>query len=285
MARWKKLAVFGPGLLGGSILLAARERNLASELAVWARRPEALDEVAQRVPGCLTTCDAAAAARGADLVVLCTPVGAMADVTRALRPALSPGTLVTDVGSVKGSVETALAPLLHGRARWIGSHPMAGGEMQGISAARASLFEGSTVVVTPTGSTPPDSRDEAASFWEQTGARVIDLDPATHDRLVAEISHLPHLMAALLVGVSSPASRGLAGGGFRDTTRVAAGSPKMWREIFEQNREATLAALDRLLEGAGHARRLLSEHRGGELEALLASAAEIRQSLRFSHHE
>ena len=276
------VAILGPGLIGGSLALALADRGLADRLAIYARSPRALDEI--RVAGVdaeLFT-NPSEAVREADVVVLCVPIEAMPALVKECRDALRPGALVTDVGSVKGSVDAALAPLLAGRALWIGSHPMAGSEQSGFVAARPDLFENAAVIVTSTGQTAPGAEAKAAEFWRALGARVFTLAPQQHDQAVAEISHVPHLVAALLVANAQPASLPLAGGGFRDTTRIASGSPELWVEILWANREAlagqcatwagSLEKIQRLFrEGAPTAK--------SELFKLLENAQSVRSHL------
>jgi prephenate dehydrogenase len=230
------VAILGPGLIGGSLALALAERGLASRLYIYARSPHALDAIRLAGVDAELTGNPSEAVREADVVILCVPIEAMAALVKECRDALKPTALVTDVGSVKGSVDTAIAPLLEGRAQWIGSHPMAGSEQSGFVAARADLFENAAVIVTPTPKTAPQAQARAEEFWRALGGRVFALSPADHDLAVADISHVPHLLAALLVANANPKSLPLAGGGFRDTTRVASGSPDLWTEILWANR-------------------------------------------------
>jgi prephenate dehydrogenase len=232
------VAILGPGLIGGSLALALAERGLAKRLFIYARSAHALDAIRMAGVEAELTGNPSEAVREADVVILCVPIEAMAALVSEFRDALKPTALVTDVGSVKGSVDRDIAPLLDSRALWIGSHPMAGSEQAGFVAARADLFEGAAVIVTPTERTQPEAARRAEEFWKALGARIHTLPPAEHDLAVAEISHVPHLVAALLVANASPASLPLAAGGFRDTTRVASGSADLWREILWANRAA-----------------------------------------------
>lgn len=232
------VAILGPGLIGGSLALALAERGLAERLMIYARSPHALDAIRTAGVDAELTGNPSEAVAEADVVVLCVPIEAMAGLVREFRDALKPGTLVTDVGSVKGSVDRDLAPLLEDRALWIGSHPMAGSEQAGFAAARADLFEGAAVIITPTKQTQPKAERLAKKFWEALGARLYILEPEFHDLAVAEISHVPHLLAAFLVAKATKEGRAIAGGGFRDTTRVASGSPELWTEIVWANRHA-----------------------------------------------
>jgi prephenate dehydrogenase len=232
------VAILGPGLIGGSLALALAERGLARRLMIYARSPRALDEIRTAGVDAELSGNPSEAVRDADVVILCVPIEAMPGLVHEFRDALKPTALVTDVGSVKGSVDRDLAPLLEDRALWIGSHPMAGSEQGGFAAARADLFEGAAVIITPTKKTRREAERLAEKFWEALGARLYILEPEFHDLAVAEISHVPHLVAALLVSKVSEESLPLAGGGFRDTTRVASGSPELWTEILWANRHA-----------------------------------------------
>jgi prephenate dehydrogenase len=229
------VAILGPGLIGGSLALALAERGLAERLMIYARSARALEEIRTAGVNAELTSNPREVAREADIVVLCVPIEAMGELVREIRDTLKPNALVTDVGSVKGSVDAELAPLLAGRVLWIGSHPMAGSERAGFASARADLFAGAPGVLTPTGQTPREAARRAEQFWQALGGRVLRLDPETHDDGVAQISHLPHLLAATLAAHVSEEALNLAAGGFRDTTRVASGSPELWLEILFAN--------------------------------------------------
>jgi prephenate dehydrogenase len=182
------------------------------------------------------------AVENADLVILCTPLGRMRDLTQQMLPALKKGAVVTDVGSVKGSVVEELEPMVADAGGFfVGSHPMAGGEKTGVSAARADLFENSVCLITPTPQSQKDAVRHVEEFWTALGARLLKLAPALHDDLISRSSHLPHVVAAELANyVLSPAhpkeQATVCANGFRDTTRVASGSPEMWRDISLANR-------------------------------------------------
>jgi len=237
------VAILGPGLIGGSLALALAERSLTRRLMIYARSPHALDAIRTAV----LTGNPSEAVRDADVVVLCVPIEAMPALVHEFRDALKPTALVTDVGSVKESVDNDLAPLLENRALWIGSHPMAGSDQAGFIAARPDLFDGAAVVLTPTRHTQHDAVHRAEDFWRAVGARIFTYEPKHHDLLIAQISHLPHLLAAALVNQASEEACQLAGGGFRDTTRVASGSPELWAEILLANSPAITRQLDLLM--------------------------------------
>jgi prephenate dehydrogenase len=276
------VAILGPGLIGGSLALALAEHGLVDRLTIYARSPRALDEIRLAGVDAELTGNPGEAVRDADVVILCVPIEAMADLVKECRSAFKPDALVTDVGSVKGSVDAALAPLLAGRAQWIGSHPMAGSEQSGFVAARADLFENAAVIVTPTPQTVAGAQARAEQFWRALGGRVHTLAPADHDLAVADISHVPHLLAALLVANANPQSLPLAGGGFRDTTRIAAGSPELWTEILWANREAVANHCAAWAGQLDRVQRLFRDDSGAaksELFKLLETAQIIRSQL------
>ena len=240
---WQKITLIGVGLLGGSIGLAVQQRKLAARVEGYVRRTATISECEKLGILHFGYRDLARSVQDADLVIFCTPIAQMKDLALGLAPHLKPGTLVTDVGSVKGTVVAELEPIFReAGAVFIGSHPMAGGEKMGASAARADLFQNAVCVVTPTAHTPKPALERIEQFWRDLGSRVIRLSPETHDDLVGRSSHLPHVVAAELANyVLSPVhpkeQAQLCATGFRDTTRIASGSPEMWRDISLANRK------------------------------------------------
>ena len=277
-----QLAVLGPGLIGGSAALAARHRGLCARLSVWSRDEAEREAVRRLELADLVTGDAAEAVRGADLVLLCTPPGAMAALAGQIAPHLAPGAAVSDVASVKAGVAAELTVVL-GR-RYVGSHPMAGAERQGLRAARADLFEGAVCLLTPDERTAPEALATVGAFWRDLGARVRCLPAAAHDETVALVSHLPHLLAAALVdfvGAEPGRATDCAGPGWRDMTRVAGGSPELWTEILSLNRGPVTYALRGLTEKLRAVLEILESGRDADLEAFLAEAKTRRgESLR-----
>ena len=268
-----QLAVFGPGLIGGSVALAARRRGLCVRLSVWSRDEAERAAVRRLELADLVTGDPAEAVRGADLVVLCTPPGALAGLAGQIAPHLAPGAAVSDVASVKAGVAEELTAILGGR--YAGAHPMAGAERQGLSAARADLFEGAVCLLTPDERTDPDALETVGAFWRDLGARVRCLPPAAHDEAVALVSHLPHVLAAALVdfvGAQPGGATDCAGPGWRDMTRVAGGSPELWTEILSRNRGPVTYALRGLMDKLRAVLEVLETGRDAELEAFLARA-------------
>jgi len=239
--QFEQITLVGVGLLGGSLGLAVKKRGLAGRVVGLVRRPESVIEC--RAQGVVddATLDTEAAIKGADLIVHCAPVSQMRTLTEGFLPFMKPNAIVTDVGSVKASVVEDLEPLIADRGgHFVGSHPMAGGEQTGVGHSRADLFEGATVVITPTAASDPEALSQVESFWAALDANVLSLEPTTHDALVSKSSHLPHVAAAALATavLNDEASKDLGavcGPGFRDATRIASGSPSMWRDIVLQN--------------------------------------------------
>lgn len=243
------LAVIGVGLLGGSLGLAVKAVDARVRVIGAGRRQTSLDQALSAGVVDAVTLDAAEAAGQADLVVVCAPVGSFGPIFKAIAPALRRGTIVTDVGSTKVQIVRQAQRLLPAHAPFIGSHPMAGGEQQGVGFARADLYQGRTCILTPTEQSRPAVANRVEGFWQAIGMRTVRLAPAEHDRALARVSHLPHAAAALLVNAQEAADLDLAGQGFIDATRIAGGDPQLWRDIFLSNRRAVVASLDRLAAG------------------------------------
>ena len=240
------LVILAPGLLGGSIARAARARGTAARITLWARRPESRQALRGQ-PWCDAVADTPGeAVRDATLVILCAPVDRIVHLAREIAEFLPTGVVVTDVGSVKGELDFMAHAALEGRSRFVGSHPMAGSEKTGWENGSEDLFEGRTCFVTSTEWTDPGAHALVSAFWAGLGARVTSLGPDQHDEIVAHISHLPQLAASALcafLASRDPGWAAHAGGGLRDTTRIAGSSPALWRPILEQNREEVLKAL------------------------------------------
>jgi prephenate dehydrogenase len=228
------------------------------------------------------TRDLREAVDGADLVVLCTPLAQMRELTLAMAPALGRGTLVTDVGSVKASVVRQLEPVVTAAgAHFVGSHPMAGSERMGASAAQANLFASAVCVITPTPNSSPDAVHSLKSLWQSVGGRVMTLTPELHDEFVSRSSHLPHVVAAELANyVLSPAypkeQSLLCANGFRDTTRIASGSPEMWRDIALANHKHLARVLGVFIEDLQEFQIALERADAGAVEEFFATAKQRR---------
>lgn len=271
--------------MGGSLARAVKEGGLPWRVRGLARDPEtrraalaagAVDEA------CAT---AAEAARGADLVVIALPVRVVPDAARELAPDLAPGTVVTDVGSTKAALASRVETVLPPGVPFVGGHPIAGTEESGFTASFAGLYRGARCLLTPGATSTPEAVATVRGLWESVGMRVEEMDAATHDRILAVVSHLPHVVAYALVNAAAQADAALpgllsyTGGGFRDFTRIAASHPAMWRDICLDNRDEVLRALDEFLAEAGRLRSLISAGDGAGLEKAFTAARVVRRSL------
>jgi prephenate dehydrogenase len=262
---WKKVTLVGVGLLGGSLGLALLKRRLASEVVGYVRRDSSLAECLECGAVTSATLDLSAAVQGADLVVLCTPISRMSSLAGQMLPSLKRGALVTDVGSVKGTVVRQLSSIVNqSGVHFVGSHPMAGAEKTGVTAARADLFNNAVCVITPTDHSRPQAVKKVEALWRDVGCQVLCLSPKQHDLLVSRSSHLPHVLAALLTNLVlnptlPPEQEALCANGFRDCTRIASGSPEMWRDIALANRRNLSDALRRFVRELEKFNRTLSQ--------------------------
>jgi len=280
--RWKKVALVGVGLLGGSLGLALKQRRLATSVVGFVRRAASVGECEKAGAVDRATLNLLEAVSGADLIVLCTPLAQMKTLLKEMLPALKPGAFITDVGSVKGTVVEEVERLLRkSSVEFVGSHPMAGGEKMGVNAARADLFENAVCVVTPTRRSKKEAVKKIEALWEGVGGRVLELDPKAHDDLVSRSSHLPHFVAAAIARTvldpRRPASQGLVcANGFRDVTRVASGSPEMWRDIGLANANYLGKAMRSLIKDLQKLQTVIEQKDGAALEKFLTNAKELR---------
>ena len=265
----KKIAVLGSGLLGGSIALAAQKRMPDTAVTLWGRRDDAIAEAHGRgITG--ATINMAEAVQGAELIILASPVGAMLQILESAADVTClDGVIITDVGSVKLTPRDTLeAVVKKSGARYIGSHPMAGSEQTGVGAACENLFIGAACVMTNDFNHPEGEVAVLRLFWEQLGCRCYLTSSEDHDRAMARISHLPHMLASIgaLVGLKHSTDATFAGNGMRDTTRVASGHPAMWAEILLRNKKALKEPIQ---ETIGHLREMLAMLEDSSEEALI----------------
>ena len=269
--QFQKITLIGVGLLGGSLGLVIKRRRIARRVEGYVRRAATIAECRKFKAVDRATMDLASAVADADLVILCTPLAQMLPLVKEMLPALKRGAVVTDVGSVKGSVVKKLESLVaKAGAHFVGSHPMAGAEKTGVSAAEQDLFECAMCVVTPTKKTNATALRKVERFWKSVGCRLLRITPEAHDTLVSRSSHLPHFVAAALaasvLNPKSPKQQAtLCAKGFRDTTRIASGSPEMWRDIALANRAELRAALDEFVRELQQLQSLL---RGGSARGI-----------------
>lgn len=280
---FKQITILGPGLLGASLLQAAKERGLCKSTAAWSRRAETRAKC-EGQPWCdAVFSDAGKAVADADLVVACTPVDTIVPLLKEIAAKLKRGALVTDVGSTKSLI------CRHGRAAlpkkigFVGSHPMAGSEKTGLEYATPELFEGRACFVTPLVGTPAKEVDKLTKFWKALGMEVATTTPEVHDEIVAHLSHLPHLLASAFcayLGTCDPKWAHFAGPGLRDTTRIAAGDPALWRAIAMENREEILRALDGFQKELDGLRAALHNGQPFAIQHLLERGRDFRVRLK-----
>lgn len=240
------VAILGPGLLGASAGAAIFQNQIAERIVAWARKPETR-LLCEQAEWCDEVFESAAeAASEADFIIICTPVHTILPILDSISKSLQPDTIVTDVGSTKSLIVRLARGVPPAHAHFVGSHPMAGSEKSGFSAAHSDLFENRACFVTPLTDTPAAPVDTVVRFWNALGMLVDTVSPEEHDEIVANISHLPHVLASALCSYldTRPHTwRDFAGGGLRDTTRVAAGDPGLWKDIVEQNADEIVRAL------------------------------------------
>jgi prephenate dehydrogenase len=280
---FERVAIIGVGLIGGSFALALKERQLCGQAVGAGRSVASLEEARARGAIDAIERDAAAAASGADLVLVAAPVAQFEAIFLAIAPRLKPECLVMDAGSTKRDVVEAARRGLGSRlAQFVPSHPIAGAEKSGAAAASAALFQGKRVVLTPLPESAPGILDKAAAAWGACGARVSRMTAEEHDAVFAAVSHLPHLLAFALVHdiASRPEAAqlfGYAAGGFRDFTRIASSHPEMWRDICTANRDRLLQELARFDTEMGRIRRMLAQGDAEALEKLFTDARAARE--------
>jgi cyclohexadieny/prephenate dehydrogenase len=282
----ERLAIVGTGLINGSLSLALRQAGRVGEVVGCARRAETRERAVSLGLCDRAFADPAAAVAGADLVVLGTPPGAIGEVARAMTPGLADDAVVTDVGSVKAVVVEQVTRALSRPERFVGGHPVAGTEHSGPDAAFASLFRQRRCVVTPTPGTDPEAVARVRAMWETVGAAVDEMSPEHHDRVLAITSHLPHLLAYTIVGTVADLEEQAqsevfryAAGGFTDFTRIAASDPVMWRDVFLNNKEATIEMLGRFTEDLIALQRAIRWDQGDVLESLFTRTRDIRRGV------
>ncbi len=259
-----RLCVAGVGLMGGSLARALRAAGQVGEIVGWGRNPAHLERALALGVIDRFEQDAAAAAAGADMVVLAVPVGATGEVLARLQPGLSPEAVVTDVGSTKGSVVADVRRVLGGLPPWfVPGHPIAGTEQSGVEASVTGLFAGRRVILTPEPETAAAAVARVRAMWEAVGAQVVETSAAHHDAVLAATSHLPHMLAYALVDTlarmdDSAEIFEYAAGGFADFTRIASSNPAMWHDICLANREALVAVMDRFLDDLARLREAVA---------------------------
>ncbi|MEG3617278.1 prephenate/arogenate dehydrogenase family protein [Magnetovibrio sp. PR-2] len=281
-----RVALIGIGLIGSSLALAMKKHGLAGHIAVSTRRAETLSKAQDLGLSDSYSLDAAQAVQDADLVMVCTPMGAYEGVAKSIHDALKPGAIVSDVGSVKSSAIKDLKPHLPDHAHLIPGHPIAGTENSGPEAGFAELFPGRWTILTPEDGTDADAIAKVKQLWQGVGADVEVMSPDHHDRVLAITSHLPHLIAFSIVDTADQLADEIkqeviqySASGFRDFTRIAAGDPVMWRDIFLNNRDAVLDVLGRFTEDLTQLQRAIRKGDGDFMETTFGRAQAVRRSI------
>ena len=283
---YDRVALIGLGLIASSMCHAIRRAGLAGEIVGFAKSAETR-EIAREIGLCDHVYDSAAeAAKGADLIVLCVPVGAMETVAREISPVLMAGATVSDVGSVKRTVIDAVGPYIPDGVHFIPAHPLAGTEHSGPRSGFAELFDNRFCILVPAEGTERAAVDRLADFWRGMGAQIDEMDAEHHDLVLAVTSHTPHLIAYTMVGVADDLGRvtdseviKYSAAGFRDFTRIAASDPTMWRDVFLNNKEATLEILGRFTEELFALQRAIRQGDGDHLHDYFTRTRAIRRGI------
>ncbi|MDX8353798.1 prephenate/arogenate dehydrogenase family protein [Cognatiyoonia sp. IB215182] len=283
---YERVALIGLGLIASSMAHAMRRDGLAGEIVGYAKSAETR-EIAREMGLCDTITESAAeAAKDADLVVLCVPVGAMGAVASEIGPVLKPGATVSDVGSVKRNVIDAVGPHVPEGVHFIPAHPLAGTEHSGPRSGFAELFDDRYTIIVPVPGSDADAVGRLTALWKGMGALVEEMDPEHHDLVLAVTSHTPHLIAYTMVGVADDLRRvtdseviKYSAAGFRDFTRIAASDPVMWRDVFLSNKEATLEILGRFTEELFALQRAIRQEDGDHLHDYFTRTRAIRRGI------
>jgi prephenate dehydrogenase len=282
---FQKVTIIGVGLVGGSLALAMKKSGLAGTVLGVDQQTHQLEKAVARGAIDAYTCEPAEGVQGADLVILATPVGRFEAIIRQVALRLSLGCIVTDVGSTKGALVSLIESMLPKTASYVGGHPIAGKEKSGIEAASIDLFKGAKCILTPTARTSGQALEKIKNLWKEIGSEVVIMEPVDHDRVLAAISHLPHMAAYALVNTTLDLLNGdgalvaCSGGGFKDFTRIAASSPEMWRDICLLNRENILASLEAYEVVLGRIKRYIQDHNGNGLYQEFERAKKLREGL------
>ena len=283
---YNRLALIGVGLIGSSIARAARAQGAVGSIVATARSEATRKRVAELGIADQVVETNEAAVEGADLVIVCIPVGACGAVAKDIAPHLMPGATVSDVGSVKASVVRDMGPYIPKGVHFVPAHPVAGTEYSGPDAGFAELFVNRWCILTPPPDQDPAAVDKLAAFWKLLGANVETMAPDHHDLVLAVTSHLPHLIAYTIVGTADELETvtrsevlKFSAGGFRDFTRIAASDPTMWRDIFVTNKEAVLEMLGRFMEDLTALQRLIRYGEGDKLFDLFTRTRAIRRGI------
>jgi prephenate dehydrogenase len=276
---FRRISILGLGLIGGSVALAIKKHLSDCEVTGYDVDAGAMEATVTGGAVDRVATSLAQACEAAQCIILCIPVGRAGEMLAAIGPHLRPGVCVTDVCSTKRSVVDAAQQLLPAGVHFVGSHPMAGGERHGFSAARADMFDGAICITTPTASSDPATVEKVEQFWRQLGMEIRRMPAEQHDHLVAQISHLPHVLASALIQSATDQALAISGPGFRDVTRIAASDPALWRDILLDNADEVRGSIARFRTELDRLEMLLKPESADELRAWLDAAATRRRKL------
>ena len=276
---FKRITIIGLGLIGGSLALAIKEKKLAEEIVGVSRRRSTIDRAIKNKIVDSATLDLKDGVKDSDLVVIAAPVLKIVDIAKHITPFLKKGAILTDAGSTKRCIVANIEKIGFKGEDFLGSHPVAGSEKSGIKSADKDLFEGACCILTKTKNTNPRAIAMLKKFWGKLGMRVAVMSPRMHDKLLSEISHMPHAVSVSLVNSVGKNSLRLAAGGFKDITRIASGEPELWRDIFLTNRDNLRKDIELLKKELSKIQAALKNNDSSRLLKLLGNAKVIRDSL------
>lgn len=280
---FRQVTIIGPGLLGGSLSLAVKKMDLSEELVIWARSEKSINKAVQTFPFARIEKDLEESVRGSDFIIICTPVETIGDILEQIKPFLRENSLVTDVGSIKGKICTVAQETLgDSMATFIGSHPMAGSEKSGMEFSDPMLFMDRACILTPMDKVKESDLLSLRKFWEKMGMVVQILDPASHDKIIADLSHLPHLISSILahsLAEIQEEAQKLGGQGLADTTRIAEGDANLWSNILLENKQNLIPALQKFKRSLDFVELSLDEGDICKLRDFLEEGKQFRHSL------
>ena len=286
MERFKQMTVLGVGLIGASLAQACKQRQLVETVVGFGRNAGNLKKAQERGIIDSGSVDMKTAVAGSDLIVLCTPVGSLAGRVREMIPFLQPGCLITDAGSVKGSLVREIDALMPDTVYYVGAHPIAGGEKSGLEASKPDLLTGAKCIITPTANTRADALKRITGFWAGVGMQTLEMDPDEHDVILGALSHLPHVVAYALMNTVAKVKTekhedilSLSGGGLKDITRIASSDPVMWRDICLKNKEPVVKLIDQFQDTLDNIKAQIEQDQADALQETFANANGYREKL------
>ena len=279
MKPFKQITILGVGLIGASLALSCRQRKLVGHIVGFGRNAANLKNAQERNIIDSGSTDLKTAVEGSDLIILCTPVGVLVERVREMIPFLQDGCIITDAGSVKGPMVDKIDTLLPNTLRYVGAHPIAGGEQSGLEAARADLLTDAKCIITPTANTQTEALERVTEFWSEVGMQTLTMDAHEHDTVFGALSHLPHVVAyALMNTVANVKTESygdilsMSGGGLKDITRIASSDPVMWRDICLQNKVPVVTLINQFQSALENIKTLIEQDQAEALEETFANA-------------